>query len=87
MRYRALTALLAVASALPAAAADRHLAVIIYPGNAALVEDTRTMDFPAGRTTVSFPDVSANIRPETASLSADGVSIVEQNFDFDLLTP
>jgi hypothetical protein len=31
--------------------------------------------------------VSANIRPETASLSADGVGIVEQNFDFDLLTP
>jgi hypothetical protein len=87
MRYRALTALLAVASFPPAHAADRHLAVIIYPGNSALVEDTRTLDFPAGRATVAFPDVSANIRPETASLAADGVGIIEQNFDFDLLTP
>jgi hypothetical protein len=31
--------------------------------------------------------VSAQIRPETVSLSAADISIVEQNFDFDLLTP
>jgi hypothetical protein len=31
--------------------------------------------------------VSAQIRPETVALSGTGVSIVEQNFDFDLLTP
>jgi hypothetical protein len=86
MRTPALIALFAAAG-MPAFAADRHIAVTIYPGNAALVEDTRTTEFPAGRSIVSFPDVSANIRPETASLSADGVSIVEQNFDFDLLTP
>lgn len=85
MRYSVLLPLLA--AAFPAAAADRHLAVTIYPGNAALVEDTRTLDFSSGRSVIAFPDVSANIRPETASLTADGVGIVEQNFDFDLLTP
>jgi hypothetical protein len=31
--------------------------------------------------------VSARIRPETVSLAAEGITIVEQNFDFDLLTP
>jgi hypothetical protein len=31
--------------------------------------------------------VSSAIQPETVSLSADGISIVEQNFDYDLLTP
>lgn len=86
MRYPALFPLLVLA-AFPATAAERHLTVTIYPGNNALVEDTRTLDFPSGRSMVAFPDVSANIRPETASLSADGVGIVEQNFDFDLLTP
>src|SRR5690606_18721893 len=36
---------------------------------------------------IEFPDVSARIRPETVTLSGPGLSIVEQNFDFDLLTP
>jgi len=31
--------------------------------------------------------VSASIRPETVTLSGQGLSIVEQNFDYDLLTP
>jgi hypothetical protein len=31
--------------------------------------------------------VSAAIRPETVSLTAQGVGIIEQNFDYDLLTP
>jgi hypothetical protein len=65
----------------------RHLALTIYGANLALVEDRRPIDFPAGRSTQSFPDVSADIRPETASLSADGVAVLEQNFDYDLLTP
>jgi hypothetical protein len=34
-----------------------------------------------------FPDVSAQIRPETVSLAGAGIAIVEQNFDYDLLSP
>jgi len=41
----------------------------------------------AGRNRIEFPDVSARIRPETVNLSGPGFSIVEQNFDFDLLSP
>ena len=41
----------------------------------------------SGRTTIAFPDVSAQIRPETLSFAAADTGIVEQNFDFDLLTP
>jgi hypothetical protein len=40
-----------------------------------------------GRQRIEFQDVSAQIRPETVSLTAGDISIVEQNFDFDLLTP
>src|SRR3546814_4994053 len=40
-----------------------------------------------GRQKLEFPDVSAQIRPETVQLTAADTGIVEQNFDFDLLTP
>ena len=31
--------------------------------------------------------MSAQIRPQTVSFAADGTAIVEQNFDYDLLSP
>ena len=42
---------------------------------------------PAGRSRQEFPDVSAQIRSETVTLTGAGIGIVEQNFDFDLLSP
>ena len=63
------------------------VAVTIYNENLALVKDRRRVDLTGGLQRLSFIDVSAQIRPETALLSGGGVSVVEQNFDFDLLTP
>ncbi|HEY1750342.1 MAG TPA: DUF4139 domain-containing protein [Caulobacteraceae bacterium] len=63
------------------------LEVTIYNGDLALVRDARRLDIAKGRQKLEFKDVSARIRPETVTLAADGVDIVEQNFDFDLLTP
>jgi hypothetical protein len=71
----------------PAMAADRILSVTIYADDLALVQDRRDIELKGGRQRVEFQDVSAQIRPETASLTAGDISIVEQNFDFDLLTP
>ena len=45
------------------------------------------LNLPAGRSRQEFRDVSAQIQPETVTLNGRGVGIVEQNFDFDLLTP
>src|SRR5580692_13065254 len=73
--------------ALPAAGADRALSVTIYNDDLALVQDQRDIDVKGGRQRIEFQDVSAQIRPETVSLTASDISIVEQNFDFDLLTP
>ena len=73
--------------AVPAAAADRTLSVTIYADDLALVQDRRDIDVKGGRQRIEFQDVSAQIRPETVSLTAADISIVEQNFDFDLLTP
>ena len=67
--------------------AQGDVAVTIYNNDLALVQDKRMLALPAGRTKQEFPDVSAAIRPETVTLAAANTAIVEQNFDFDLLTP
>lgn len=72
---------------LPSQSAQGDIAVTIYNNDLALIQDTRQLDIPAGRSRQEFPDVSAQIRPETVTLSGNGVGIVEQNFDFDLLSP
>ena len=71
----------------PARAAERALSVTIYNDDLALIQDRRDIDVKDGRQRIEFQDVSAQIRPETVSLSASDISILEQNFDFDLLTP
>jgi len=64
-----------------------HVSLTIYNQDLALVEDTRSLTLPAGRSRREFPGVSASIKPETVGLSGQGLSVVEQNFDYDLLTP
>ena len=67
--------------------AQGDVAVTIYNNGQSLVQDDRRLSVAAGRNRIEFPDVSARIRPETVTLSGPGIGIVEQNFDFDLLTP
>ncbi len=70
-----------------ASAQDRTLSVTIYNSGQSLVEDIRTETLKAGRQKIEFKDVSPQIRSETVALSAPGIGIVEQNFDYDLLSP
>jgi hypothetical protein len=72
---------------LAAAAKAEGLSVTVYNGDLALVDDPRRLDIAKGRQRLELENVSAAIRPETVTLTAPGVSIVEQNFDYDLLTP
>ena len=69
------------------AAAASDLSLTIYNSDLALVQDHRRVEVPAGRSRLELKDVSAAIRPETAALTGEGLSVREQNFDFDLLTP
>ncbi len=72
----------------PALAADgQKLSLTVYNSDLALVQDVRALEVGVGRQRLEFKDVSARIRPETVSLQAPDTAIVEQNFDFDLLTP
>src|SRR5262245_32632961 len=65
------------------------IAVTIYNNDLALIRDSRTVTLTKGENDLAFIEVSAGIRPETALLTGRGTAldIVEQNFDFDLLTP
>ncbi|MDP3743268.1 MAG: DUF4139 domain-containing protein [Methylotenera sp.] len=70
---------------------QQSVAVTIYNNNLALIKDQRKVKLNNGLNNLALRDVSAQIRPETAllrSLSHVGsFSTLEQNFDFDLLTP
>jgi hypothetical protein len=86
----ALVAVPGVASAqtaLPGGNAQGDVALTIYSDGTTLVQDRRQLNLPSGITRQEFRDVSENIRPETVRLTADAVEIVEQNFDYDLLSP
>jgi hypothetical protein len=67
--------------------APGDVSLTIYNSGIALVQEKRRLTLPAGRTRVEFRGVSTAIRPETVSLAAPDLSVVEQNFDYDLLTP
>jgi hypothetical protein len=83
----------------PAAAAERRstlddqqsVAVTIYNDELALIKDVRQVALDAGVGRLALRDVSARMRPETAQLRnvlrPGAFDLLEQNFDFDLLTP
>lgn len=98
MRFWALSVLLAMPVAVDAqsvadnagateATAQGDIAVTIYSDGNALVQDTRQLNLPKGISRQEFKDVATMIRPETVRLSAAGTEIIEQNYDYDLLSP
>lgn len=98
MRYKLLTvAMLGLAGATWAAdeqSAQQNqqtaLAVTIYNSDLALVKDARKVKLKGGDNQLAWREVSARIQPETALLrtvTGPGLELLEQNFDFDLLTP
>lgn len=79
------------ASEITSTAADRSsVAVTVYNDSLALIKERRKLSLPAGPVRLALREVSAQMQPETALLSAvtgRPVTLIEQNFDFDLLTP
>jgi hypothetical protein len=63
------------------------VAVTIYNSDLALVRDVREIILAPGRQTLAFREVSARIRPQTALLAAQNLHVLEQNFEYDLLSP
>ena len=71
--------------------AQQALAITIYNDDLALVKDLRGLTLGKGENRLAWRNVSGKIRPETALLSETSgalkIGLLEQNFDFDLLTP
>ena len=56
-------------------------------GGYALVTEKRTVDIPAGRTTIRFEGVAAGLFPESAIVTGLPSGVREKNLDADLLSP
>jgi hypothetical protein len=72
--------------------ADRDLVnLTVYNGGTALVHDRRRVNVNAGLNRIAWRDVSADMDPTSALLegigSSNHVSVLEQNFNYDLLDP
>ena len=67
------------------------LNVTVYNSDIALVRDVRTFDMPKGTFDLSFMDIAATVNPATVhfrSLTEPArVSVLEQNYEYDLLEP
>src|SRR5688500_12717010 len=68
-----------------------ELALTVYNSDLALVRDVRTLRLPRGVTDLRFMDVAATVNPATVhfrSLTEPArVSVLEQNYEYDLLEP
>jgi len=53
----------------------------------ALIVETRTIDVPAGDAVIRFEGVSTGIVPQSVTIQGLPSAVLEQNADFDLLTP
>jgi len=90
-------ALALIAGAVPAvSAAERTvspearsgLALTLYADGFGLIKDRRTVELDEGGNILAFEGVSSKMIPSSALVRTDpGLTVREQNFDFDLITP
>lgn len=59
----------------------------IHDQGLAFVTETRTIDLPAGPAVVKFRGVAATMVPQTGVIEGLPNGVLEQNFDYDLLSP
>jgi hypothetical protein len=67
------------------------LAVTVYNSDIALVRDTRNLTLPTGSFDLQFMDIAATVNPATVHFRSltepSRVSVLEQNYEYDLLEP
>ena len=63
------------------------LSLTLYQNDLGLVRDSRRVQLLPGISSLAFSGVSAQLRPATAHLYGEGMQVLAQNFDYDLLTP
>src|SRR5881396_236846 len=68
-----------------------ELAVTVYNSDIALVRDVRNLDLARGTSDLHFMDIAATVNPATVHFRSltepSRVSVLEQNYEYDLLEP
>ncbi|MCZ6917321.1 MAG: DUF4139 domain-containing protein [Gemmatimonadetes bacterium] len=68
-----------------------ELTITVYNQNFGLVREVRDLALGRGTVAVEFRDVAAQIQPETVHIrtlvNGDGLRVLEQNYQYDLLSP
>jgi hypothetical protein len=68
----------------------QDVAITVYNQNFGLVREVRDVTLVRGTVNLEFRDVAAQIQPETVHIKAlrgDGLRVLEQNYQYDLLNP
>ncbi len=65
---------------------NTKLQISIYNNGLALVKEQRAVGLQQGVNDIAFSGVASQIKPETVLLFASGIKVLEQNYDYDLLT-
>lgn len=66
---------------------QKSLNLTVYNSNRALVSQTRSVDLPAGTASLRYSDIASQVMPSTVIVeSGKGVSILEQNYEYDLIS-
>jgi hypothetical protein len=67
------------------------VSITVYNSNFGLVRERRQVELGKGKVELAFADVSAHIQPETVHITSltrpDALTVFEQNYRYDLLTP
>ena len=72
------------------AAQREAVSITVYNQNFGLVREMRTLDLTTGRIALEYGDVASGIQPETVHIrpiGGDPLHVLEQNYQFDLLSP
>lgn len=68
-----------------------ELAITVYNSDIALVRDVRQLQLPRGTGSLRFMDIAATVNPATVHFRSltepSRVSVLEQNYEYDLLEP
>ncbi|MFO0567647.1 MAG: DUF4139 domain-containing protein [Polyangiaceae bacterium] len=69
----------------------KEVSITVYNQNFGLVREVRDLELGTGTVELEFRDVASLIQPETVSIKSltngSALSVLEQNYRFDLLTP
>ncbi len=66
---------------------SNDLEISIYNNNLALVKDSRNIRMEQGLNQVAFEGVATGIKPESVIIVGSKINVLEQNYDYDLITP